>query len=318
MNEKIQKFIPSVIRILAMSILVGYLVFAWTEPTQNPPQGNVAPPLNTSINAQAKEGALVVGTNSALTTGLIVQYGNVGIGTTAPEPGVKLQVVEGNDGVIKIGTNAGTNAKLCLNSICFTGADLLASSGGGEGWKIKRLFVSSQRYKGDLNGLTGADSICQTLANQAGLGGTWMALMGDTGKGLRDRLPYSGPTKYVDLRGNEIFSDLGAKTFNINEIGKRLATTTNERGEEMSNWGNAWIGLTATGQRAPCTCPGWAICLRECHPGTGRGDPCVNTCCDWRSSVFSSLFPYYGISLSTNGTTLSFCNNQNRIICIER
>ena len=76
-----------------LSILIGtlitfllfYLVFAWQEPTQPPPQGNVPAPLNVSINAQAKEGALIIANNSSVTTGLIVRYGNVGIGTTAPD-----------------------------------------------------------------------------------------------------------------------------------------------------------------------------------------------------------------------------------------
>jgi len=67
-----------------MAFLVFYLAFAWTEPSATPPAGNVPAPLNVSINAQAKEGSLIVGNNSAVTTGLIVRYGNVGIGTTAP------------------------------------------------------------------------------------------------------------------------------------------------------------------------------------------------------------------------------------------
>ena len=73
-----------------MAFLVFYLAFAWTEPSATPPAGNVPAPLNVSINAQAKEGSLIVGNNSAVTTGLIVRYGNVGIGTTGPE--VKLDV----------------------------------------------------------------------------------------------------------------------------------------------------------------------------------------------------------------------------------
>lgn len=72
-------------------IIIGYLVFAWTEPTLSPPQGNVPASLNTSLNAQAKEGALVVGNNSSVTTGLIVRYGNVGIGTTAPATKLEVQ-----------------------------------------------------------------------------------------------------------------------------------------------------------------------------------------------------------------------------------
>jgi len=78
MSEKIQKFVLSAVGVLAMTLLVGYLVFAWREPSQNPsPQG------------QAKEGGLILNTGGA-PTGLIVQYGNVGIGTTNPSE--KLEV----------------------------------------------------------------------------------------------------------------------------------------------------------------------------------------------------------------------------------
>jgi hypothetical protein len=67
-----------------ITFLISYLVFAWQEPTLPPPQGNIPAPLNVSIQAQAKEGALILGNNSSVTTGLIVRYGNVGIGTTGP------------------------------------------------------------------------------------------------------------------------------------------------------------------------------------------------------------------------------------------
>jgi hypothetical protein len=67
-----------------ITFLISYLVFAWQEPTLPPPQGNIPAPLNVSLQAQSKEGALVLGNNPSVTTGLIVRYGNVGIGTTAP------------------------------------------------------------------------------------------------------------------------------------------------------------------------------------------------------------------------------------------
>ena len=93
------KSIALILGVLAMSILVGYFVLAWTEPGSIPPVGNVPAPLNVSLNAQSKEGALVVGANSSVTTGLIVRYGNVGIGTTSP--GEKLDIQGGN---VKINT----------------------------------------------------------------------------------------------------------------------------------------------------------------------------------------------------------------------
>ena len=95
------KSISLILGVLIMSIFIVYLVFAWTEPPYGgtctnppcPPGGNVPAPLNVSLNAQSKEGALVIGTNSGLTTGLIVQYGKVGIGTTGPAD--KLEVAGG-------------------------------------------------------------------------------------------------------------------------------------------------------------------------------------------------------------------------------
>ena len=77
------KSIALILGVLAMSILVGYFVLAWTEPTAPPPGGNVPAPLNVGNVGQTKAGGLILNTGGA-STGLIVRYGNVGIGTTGP------------------------------------------------------------------------------------------------------------------------------------------------------------------------------------------------------------------------------------------
>ncbi|HVU06542.1 MAG TPA: tail fiber domain-containing protein [Candidatus Paceibacterota bacterium] len=64
----------------------------WSGPGATPPSGNAAPPLNTSSTAQSKAGGLLLNTGNA-TNGLIVQYGNVGVGATSP--GAKLHVLGG-------------------------------------------------------------------------------------------------------------------------------------------------------------------------------------------------------------------------------
>lgn len=111
--KKLKKITPFFGFLIISFIIIGYLVFAWTEPSLVPPDGNVPAPLNTSINAQAKEGALVVGNNSSVTTGLIVRYGNVGIGTTSPTSPLHV-VYSGNTYINFQNTSAGTFGGLVL------------------------------------------------------------------------------------------------------------------------------------------------------------------------------------------------------------
>jgi len=74
---------------LGLSISLQSLLAAWTAPTAIPPNDNTAAPINVSATGQAKQGGLILNT-SASANGLIVQYGNVGIGTVSP--GAKLDV----------------------------------------------------------------------------------------------------------------------------------------------------------------------------------------------------------------------------------
>ena len=64
-------------------------VFSFTEPSSTPPLSNTSAPLNISSTGQSKAGGLILNTGGA-TNGLIVQSGNVGIGTQ--NPGVLLEI----------------------------------------------------------------------------------------------------------------------------------------------------------------------------------------------------------------------------------
>jgi len=63
--------------VFVLSIIIGYAVLAWTEPSTTPPGGDVAAPINTGSVTQTKTGGLNIA-------------GNVGIGTTNPSQ--KLEV----------------------------------------------------------------------------------------------------------------------------------------------------------------------------------------------------------------------------------
>jgi len=124
--EKVRPF-ALILGVLIMSILIGYLVFAWTGPTANPLSGNVPPTLIGGGKSQTKEGPLTLSTstdsiftlnrvgatnptyfrlgtddalvinNSGVDT-LTLKNGRVGIGT---EPSYKLDV----NGDARIATN---------------------------------------------------------------------------------------------------------------------------------------------------------------------------------------------------------------------
>jgi len=47
--------------VLVVSFAVGFYVFAWQEPTEAPPEGNVPTPINVSDTPQTKKGDLTIG-----------------------------------------------------------------------------------------------------------------------------------------------------------------------------------------------------------------------------------------------------------------
>ena len=69
----------------------------------------------------------------------------------------------------------------------------------------KRIFVSSALYTGNLGGLTGADSKCQTLADAAGLCGKFKAWLSDPTGDAVDRLTHA-TGNYVLVSGQIVAS----------------------------------------------------------------------------------------------------------------
>lgn len=74
--SKVVFYLP---QILALLFIVGFAVYAWTEPTSAPPGGNVATPLNVGPTGQSKAGGLILNTGGAVDA-LIIDRGNVCIG----------------------------------------------------------------------------------------------------------------------------------------------------------------------------------------------------------------------------------------------
>ena len=93
------KVVALVFGIIVICFAVAVYVSAWTEPGVAPPGGNVPAPLNTSSEAQAKVGGLLLNTGG-FPNGLIVDQGDVGIGTATPSAKLEVSGVAGVDGIM--------------------------------------------------------------------------------------------------------------------------------------------------------------------------------------------------------------------------
>ena len=100
MNIKIKSlFLTGFPVALTAFLFVVVFAWAWIEPSQGPPNGNVPAPVNVGPSSQTKEGPLALNAAGVNATGLIVNNdayfmgGNIGIDTTSP--GAKLDVEGG-------------------------------------------------------------------------------------------------------------------------------------------------------------------------------------------------------------------------------
>lgn len=139
--------------VVASTLLVANTLYAWTAPTQNPPNGNVSVPLNEGSSSQVKNGALGVntlavygnaGVNGSLTAGSLCLAG-VCNGTWPSKTQITLHTIRaetyasitlantdcqqaGYDGVWAVEDENGTEPILCYTSNVITGVNSVVKS----------------------------------------------------------------------------------------------------------------------------------------------------------------------------------------------
>lgn len=166
--------------------------------------------------------------------------------------------------------------------------------GAGNTANTKRVFVTSGTYNGAIGGLGGADSICSTSANAAGLGTGWVSLL----------------------------SDSGVDGYAVNRAPLDWGTLTNMNGDVVANgWNDLWDGSVA----APINRTQTNAVLNS-YAWTGSfnsGLYAGNACIDW---TYGSTSATYYTRIGSSGSSGSWfdisgtvvCNSLRSLYCIEQ
>lgn len=162
----------------------------------------------------------------------------------------------------------------------------------------KRLFVSSSTSKGNLGGVSGADTTCGTLASGAGLTGTWKAWLSSTTASASSRLSHSSYPYILVNETTKIANDWAGLS-----SGTILASINRDQTNATVSAGAlSWTNTTANGgiftATSSAVCSNWAS---NAGGNTGRyGTNDRLTGGEWTNTASGS------------------CNTARRLYCVEQ
>ncbi len=128
-----------------------------------------------------------------------------------------------------------------------------------------RAFVTSSKYSASLGGVEGANSICQTHADDAGLGGTWVAWLSDSSGSPADNFTHS-LYNYTLVDGTVIASNWDELTDGALDSLIGL----DENGDTRT--GYVWTGTTTAGEAVSNTCSDWTSTSYTGKVGSANDD----------------------------------------------
>ena len=148
------------------------------------------------------------------------------------------------------------------NTMSFDGCSDECTLEGGILSQDLRVFVTGFGFTGNLGGLEGADNICQTAADNAGIGGGWNAWLSNDTTDAIDRIGLTSGN-YILLDGTivaygtaDLISDNGDGNYLQHNI------SMNESGDFISDSGFTWTstkrdGTTRVDENLDHNCQNW-------------------------------------------------------------
>jgi len=205
---------------------------------------------------------------------------------------------------LRVTADGGYTGDISVDNLEITGSGSI-STGGVTLAKV--VFATSQGYTGNLGGLAGADAICQSEANAAGLSGTFKAFLSDNNTSAAARLDHS-TIPYELVNGTPIAADWADLV--DGRIDNALNVTAS--GSTVSFY--AWTGSDADGTKATYYLSDYPY-----------GYSLDLTCDNW--SMNTDSFHYLGARGSVNDLRAwsdwwqgdgSPCSSSLRLYCIEQ
>lgn len=193
----------------------------------------------------------------------------------------------------------------CVEGVCasfcasgFVNFDM-PESGEDDGCEAdgRRVFVTADAYPGSqLGGESGADNLCQGLANAQKLGGKWRAWLSgaDPSSGVASRFEREPPAPYVLLDATPVADSWEALTVEGALDNPIILDETMSPVAAGSS--NVWTGTRPNGLPSDATCAGW-----NSVQAFGTVGDCTSTSESWTAS--NSSVP---------------CTSQARLYCFEQ
>ena len=185
--------------------------------------------------------------------------------------------------------------------------------------KCKIVFVTSERYTGNLGGVAGACEKCQKLAETAGLPGTYRAWLSDkTSSPSTTFTRWDGP--YVLVDGTEVASKWEGLIGEFHSVPIKITETGQDAGESL-----VWTNTSASGVPGPGP--------RSEEETWAGGDPRApirdGSCQNWTSSNGDLYDGCYGNTIANigifwtmwvrGGTAQSAdCDEMLRLYCFQQ
>ncbi|MBI4826419.1 MAG: hypothetical protein HY807_08360 [Nitrospirae bacterium] len=158
------------------------------------------------------------------------------------------------------------------------------------------VFVSSDSYSGDLNGITGADRTCQELADDAGLSGTYKAWL-STSRG------YSPADSWDHSDQNYVLTDETIIAYDWYDLADGELNTS------------IWLNQYANGQSDDYV---WTGTEYDGYPAGSFGDA-SEFCDDWTSDNNEANIGYSSAYYEDwTDYDWEYCDNYYHIYCFEQ